>query len=89
MYLEQSDELNKVTSSGLTTLILAAEKGNKKIVELLLNAGTNVDACDYYGFTALVQAAIKGHRECADLIIRAGANVNKYSLNRYTPLMST
>ena len=67
--------------------MLAATKGNKGIVELLLNSGANVHASDYFGCCALVKAAIEGHNECVALIIRAGADVNKRSWNGYTPLM--
>ena len=51
---------------GLTPLMLAAGKGGAECVELLLEAGAQMDVPKKDdGFTALMLAAISGHAECA------------------------
>ena len=46
-----------------------------QVVELLLEAGANVDYCDADQRTALRAAAWGGHDEIVTLLLRAGADV--------------
>jgi ankyrin repeat protein len=59
-----------------TPLHYAAERGNRELVKLLVDAGAEVDAKDWYG--TLLHLAIKGgHRETVEVLINAGADVNQ------------
>jgi ankyrin repeat protein len=49
-------------------LILAAEHGHDKCVEMLLTADADKDAKDIQGFTALYTAAHGGHNKCVELL---------------------
>lgn len=61
---------NLQDTQGWTPLRWAAAHGQLKIVEMLLRAGADVDACDKYGWTALRWAAHWGHKIIVKLLIR-------------------
>jgi ankyrin repeat protein len=50
-------DLRATSPNGTTVLMVAAEQGRPKVVELLLAAGVAVDARDREGRTALMRAA--------------------------------
>ena len=54
----------------------AAERGNRELVKLLVDAGAEVDAEDWYG-TPLHLAVKGGHRETVEFLIKARADVNR------------
>ena len=72
-----------------TALMFAAENRDSKCVELLIEAGANVNVMDTagphkfgprgYGFTALMRAAYKGKDKCVNSLLKAGADASKYS----------
>ena len=73
----------KRKKSGETALICASRWGHDKCVEMLLNAGANIEAASMYGNTALSDAAWGGHEKCLELLIKAGADVkNSTALSR-------
>lgn len=51
-----------------------------QVVEVLLEAGANVDCCDADQRTALRAAAWGGHDEIVTLLLKAGADVSIYLL---------
>ncbi len=53
---------------------MAAEKGDHKIVELLLAKGTKPDAQDNDGISALMEAAANGHGDTVALLLEHGAD---------------
>ena len=61
----------------------AAEKGNLKCIEELLNAGADVNIIDNKGNTALARASFKGDVDCLKELIAAGADV---IMGKYPPL---
>jgi hypothetical protein len=84
---------------GVTPLILAAQKGNVKVLCKLLTLGANVAECSSNGSTALLQAAHFGHRDIVQTIltwtnnnphsssILASSLVEMPNSNMTTPLM--
>jgi hypothetical protein len=72
----------------MTALIYAANKGHIKIVELLLNAGADVNSQTDIGSTALIGAASDGHIETVQLLINAGANPDLYDIYGDTAALS-
>ena len=69
-----------------TPLQHAALKGQKKVVELLIEKGADVNAkCDV-GWTPLHNAAAYGHKEIIELLIAKSADVNAKNKDLNTPL---
>ena len=59
-------------------IIQAVHCGNTEIVELLLEAGANVNATDYIdGSSTIMTAAWKGYDGVMDVLLKAGADVNR------------
>jgi hypothetical protein len=60
----------------LTALLLAAQNGDDKCVEVLLNAGCDVNALNDAGISALQYAVEKAHIDCVRTLVRCGAEKN-------------
>ena len=70
----------------VTSLMLAFRKGDAKCIDLLLQAGADMNHLHPKGYTALTNASREGHDKCVDLLLKAGADVNIDPLG-LTPLM--
>ena len=71
----------------LTPLIEAARQGKKEIVQILLDAGADVDKSDKMRYTPLHWAAMwKANVEVVKILLGAGAEVNKVNRWGKTPL---
>ena len=57
-------------------LLDAAEGGQLRRLEILLQAGANPDAEDQDGCTALQRAVYNGYEDCAELLLDNGADIN-------------
>ena len=78
----QADQAN---GNGNTLLHLAVRKGNRELVEWLLNQnGIRIDTENHSGRTALHQAAISGNYEVAQLLVTAGAQLDVTDQNGHT-----
>lgn len=64
------------TLDGVLPIILAAKEGCAECLELLIENGASIDACDKRRFTPLELAVQGGHFDCAQVLIAAGANAN-------------
>lgn len=73
---------------GISPLSLAAENGHKTMVELLLEAGAELEATDSNGNgrTALHRAVEKGNYTVTELLLNKGAQINAQDKNGYAPL---
>jgi ankyrin repeat protein len=70
----------------------AAWKGHSEIVQILIEAGSDVQAKNenyHWGTTALHAAAHGNQRAAAEVLIRNGANVNASGEGKGTPLSET
>ena len=70
-------------------LIYAALGGAADCMELLINAGADVNFQDEMGNTALHAAAAHGFADCVQVLIKAGADINKQTNMGLTPLHFT
>jgi ankyrin repeat protein len=61
---------------GRTALLLAAQRGHDKVVQLLVKEGADVHATRCDGFTALYVAAAEGHEAIVRFLVDKGADVN-------------
>lgn len=70
-------KLNKLNIPYTTDQFLTnAQKGNKKVVELFLQAGMNVNTINENGQTALMLSALNGHINTVKLLIKHGAYID-------------
>ncbi len=61
---------------------------NTNDIQLLLDAGADVNATDDDGETALIAAARGGHTEAAQILLDAGADVNATDIQEQTALIT-
>ena len=72
---------------GETALHAGSKGGHPEIVQVLLDAGAEVNPIDSFGDTPLMMAAMRGHVEVVKVLLSAGADVNFVSvLSGYTLL---
>jgi ankyrin repeat protein len=85
---DDDTEEEYIDANNPKSLIQAASDGNYEKVELLLDAGANVDATDDDGFTPLIIAANAEppNLDILKLLIAAGANVNVIDKDGFTAL---
>ena len=68
------DPLTYADSNGDHLLHIAAQRGDLRTVELLLDAGVNIDQKGDMGCTALHYARLKRHEAVAELLLARGAS---------------
>ncbi|XP_055376968.1 ankyrin repeat and MYND domain-containing protein 2 [Condylostylus longicornis] len=71
------DTVNFVDKNGMTPLQHACYKGNKEIVQMLLDQGADVNYSQHgAGYTSLHFAALSGNTDVCVLLLDAGVNAN-------------
>ena len=81
--------VDKRDDRGRTPLLLAARRGLKATVRLLLDYDPDVNIKDKEsGFTALILSALGGHCEIVQLLLEKGADINLEAENGPTPLIA-
>lgn len=90
--LKGGADCNERNEEGATALMLAAGIGNHDMVEMLLKAGAEVDACDARGWTALMKALFnyeqnRGFPDVVSTLIDAGADIEHQVAYGTRPLM--
>ena len=66
---------------------VAAVQGNEECLDLLIQAGADVNWSSCSSTVAIVSAAWHGHSKCLDLLLTAGADVNTQDEYGNTPLV--
>ncbi len=75
LLIDAGADVKATTRSGQTPLILAAQNGHDKIVELLLGSGADAKAIiSARGISALFMAAQNGHDKVVELLLGSGAD---------------
>lgn len=82
-------ETNSKDLCGRTPLSLAAERGHRKVIELLLSKDAEPDFKDNNGRTPLAWAAQNGRQEVVELLLSKGAEPDFKDINGRTPLLWT
>jgi ankyrin repeat protein len=73
---------------GWTPLIVASANGRERCVELLLEAGAQLEAMGGGGWTALFCASFLNYPAVVSILLAAGARVDSASDFSWTPLMN-
>ena len=71
------DELEHESDRKNRALIKAAGRGDHNYVDLLIQAGADVNSTSSTGYTALMHAIENNEVKCMEMLVGAGANVNK------------
>lgn len=74
--------------TGFRLLVDAAENSTPEIIQLLINAGCNVNTKNIGGDTPLTAACKRANLEIVRTLIAAGANVNKTGMHEFTPIVA-
>ena len=74
-------------NDGKTALIHASYKNHLKVVQILIDAGADVDIQDNDGRTALMWASSNDNLEVVQELIKAGADVNIQNNEGWTALI--
>ncbi len=71
-------EIHRITrlQNGITSLMVAANKGDVSHLLSLLSGGADVNKEDNFGHTALTYAVLGGHADIVQTLLIWGANVN-------------
>jgi len=72
--------------TGDSLLIMASKKGNKTILNYLLEKDVNIDLINKNGNAALHMAAHNGHAEVLESLLEKGADINLTNTKGNTPL---
>lgn len=73
--------MDRCDKGGRTPLLMAAEQGNSRCIQMLLNAGARVNGSSVGGETASWCAAIGDHPVCLAMLMRSGANLEAADTN--------
>lgn len=86
--IETGVNINSFDEVGETALRAAVVRNHLEIVQLLIEAGADVNAV-IQGMTVLHHAAMFSNSEIVQYLIRAGADINRRDADGFTPLMRT
>jgi ankyrin repeat protein len=82
-YIKQNPQAKEILDQ---QLLEAIELENHALVEILINAGANVNKANDDGWTPLLKAIIHGNEYIVELLLETKADVNKADSNGMTPL---
>lgn len=80
--LNQADRAKRETA-----VIAAADAGAQEALEVLIEAGADLDAEDKQGETALIKAVLKGHIRIVRALVDGGADMNHTDYTGRTALV--
>ncbi|OXA45545.1 Ankyrin repeat domain-containing protein 27 [Folsomia candida] len=75
-----------ISPNGLTLLHIACIYGRPKVVDILIGAGSKLEAEDSQGNRAIHYAASRGHQNAVLLLLHAGCDLNPTNKDLDTPL---
>lgn len=73
-YFEQNPAMiNKQFDNGRTALCMAADYGQKDVIDYLISKGADVNIPDKFTITPLLAAIFEGHTSCVEVLLKNGA----------------
>lgn len=79
--------LKQTYKRGSNPLMAACCKGYIDVVQVLVDAGCDIDHCNEDGWNTLMIAADRGFLGIVKLLVKKGAKVNVYNNKTFSPLM--
>lgn len=79
--------IDEASDDGITPLIAASSEGHGDCVQLLIDAGANLNMKDKDRTNSLMAAAARGHLEVVSSLLAAGAKINEQNVDGHTALM--
>jgi len=86
-FIDAGFDVNSRNSHGEVALIVAAQKGSIKMLELLDKNKADLNATDIDGSTALMYAAHFRQSKTVKFLVKKGADVNQQNNSKMTALM--
>ena len=77
----------KMTAYGVSPLHTAILNNHAKALQILIDAGANINAKNRNGEIPLLIAVSEGHEKVVKVLVGAGANLDRTDRNAVTPLM--
>ena len=74
---EPGFNINARISTGRALIHYAADKGQKEVLQFLIDNGANVSEKDRHGITPLLAAIFEDHTSCVALLLAKGADKNE------------
>ncbi|KAJ5882916.1 uncharacterized protein N7473_009802 [Penicillium subrubescens] len=84
--LPAKDFRRQATRCGNTTIHLAAQRGDLRLIKSLHSRGLDVNIKNLHGVTPLAAAARRGHRSLVEFLISIGATIDSQDKRQLTPL---
>lgn len=73
--------------TGISPLMMAAQKGHSQVAQLLYDKGAKIEEKDSVGCSALIYAVKGNHPALISWLVKSGADINEQNSNQETPLM--
>ena len=81
-------DINKIQAKGFTPMTKAAELGQLRIIQQLVQHGALINQTDQFGNTALLSTAKYGHSGIFEYLLDRDADINQKNKKGYTPLIA-
>lgn len=88
LLLEHGAQVDEKSNTGLTSLMIAVDLGEEKILDLLLVNGANSNVKDADGNTPLVTATLNGQKAMVETLLKHKADPNIEGASGCTPLIA-
>ena len=85
--IEHGADIKSTGKDGTTLLHIAADNGDKEMIEYLIGKGIPVNIRDMEDETPFMRAVFGDHRDAVLLLYKLGAKINVQGRNGMTPLM--
>lgn len=87
LLVDRGSDINAVTNTGLTPVLLAVRNSHKDIFFMLLKAGAHLNTCESNTWTCLHYACRVGWLDVVQYLLETGFDINAKNFDGKTPLV--
>ena len=84
----QVDCISEDNDEHKTPLLKAVDGKQPQMVEILLQAGADINSCDHWGLTPLITAIFNQSSNIVSILLQCGCNIEQTCKNGMSPLMT-